>query len=362
MSDLFERISSAGYNTKGDICVIQTAFLGDLLLTVPLLRGLRIIFPKHRISLIVRDNLVSVLEDQGICDNILPFHKGSGTRALMQTIRESASTGNVPEILIFAQRSFRSGLAGWLAGVPNRIGHRYSGAWPFLTRQIPWRNTHEASRLYDLLRPLTARNMPDVQEMYYLEESAGCMAAAKKVLGDLQRKRYLVVAPGSVWDTKRWSAARYGRLITHFWQEYQMPSVLTGSKTEIPIATKVMAYSSPRPLNLAGFTDFEALKGVVSGASAFVSGDTGTAHIAAAYRIPQVTIFGPTIPAQGFYPLSPESVVVEEPCPCRPCGSHGPRRCPLEPVSKSGTREHRACMRNISVEKVFEALKVVIQK
>lgn len=344
---------------KQHFTILQTAFLGDLILTIPLLKCLRLFFRESHIHLVVRHGFKDVLEDQNLFDSISEHKKGSGTSALINSLKhpiQNTDTQMDNQTIILAQRSFRSGLAARLSGAQKIIGHRGSGAWPFLTRQVPFRDVHESERLLDLIRSAIGEKLPIAQDMFHMSVSQQSKESAASLLGELQEGRYLAVAPGSAWNTKRWPASRYGRLISAFWKEFKLPSVIVGSSDESRIAQKVMAYSSPRPLDLTGFTDFTALKGIIQGAKAFVSGDTGTAHIAAAFRIPQITIFGPTKPEQGFTPLSPEAVVVDYPCPCRPCGKHGSKRCPI-PYSKDKDYGNMACMKSISVEKIMNTLK-----
>jgi heptosyltransferase-2 len=95
------------------------------------------------------------------------------------------------------------------------------------------------------------------------------------------------------------------------------------------------------------------LAAALSACRVFITNDSGPMHIAAACDVPTVAIFCATTPALGFYPYSTDAVIVEKELPCRPCGSHGGRRCPL------GTED---CMRLIPAQRVFLAVKQLLER
>jgi len=83
----------------------------------------------------------------------------------------------------------------------------------------------------------------------------------------------------------------------------------------------------------------------------FVTNDSGPMHIAVARKVPTVAIFCATTPELGFYPYSADAIVIEKQLPCRPCTSHGGRRCPLT---------HENCIRQIRPQTVLTAVEELI--
>ena len=83
----------------------------------------------------------------------------------------------------------------------------------------------------------------------------------------------------------------------------------------------------------------------------FVTNDSGPMHIAVARQVPTAAIFCATTPDLGFYPYSSKAIVIQKPLACRPCTSHGGRRCPLV---------HEHCIRQISPRTVLAAVEKLL--
>jgi len=109
-------------------------------------------------------------------------------------------------------------------------------------------------------------------------------------------------------------------------------------------------YNGSSPLwNLAGKTNLDDMRRVVPKLSQIVSNDSSPIHLASAFNIPTLALFGPTVPTMGFSPLADgsHSMQTEEKLDCRPCSEHGPQQCPMG---------HFKCMKSLSPEIVFERM------
>ena len=156
------------------------------------------------------------------------------------------------------------------------------------------------------------------------------------------------INPGSIWPTKRWSVSRLracdsnpagtARLRRASFRGSRRPPSRVGSP-ETQRRTRQSTWSE----NIA----LAELPAAIGLCNVFITNDSGPMHIAAARNVPTVAIFCATTPSLGFYPYSDKAIVLEAAIPCRPCTSHGGRRCPL------GTED---CIRMIRPEHVVEAV------
>ena len=154
--------------------------------------------------------------------------------------------------------------------------------------------------------------------------------------------------------TKRWD--KYHQLLQHCLQDASLSKiqwVMTGESSEGAGWEHHQAMLSMYGIkNLIGKLTLSEYMRVCSNASVVVGNDSFSTHVASAYDVPCVSIFGSTVPEQGFSPLSTEHRVVQHAKhSCRPCGSHGHIQCP---------KTHFNCMKEIQVDSVIQAIKDVL--
>ena len=170
----------------------------------------------------------------------------------------------------------------------------------------------------------------------------------KQYSDTISQSRAVLLAPGSVWNTKRWTVDGYTQLAKDFiGKGYQVLLIGTKQEQEIcqHIAQKVKGVE-----NKAGQTSLSELYKLLRNAQILFCNDSGAMHLAAAANTPTVSVFGPTVLAQGFMPWNEHSIVVQQSLTCRPCGRHGSEKCPI------GTHE---CMKTIGAEKVLHSYEVL---
>ena len=119
--------------------------------------------------------------------------------------------------------------------------------------------------------------------------------------------------------------------------------VVVGAEEEADVGALVKEQAGPVAVDLTGALPIGQLLALVSGARLVLSNDSAVTHIAAGLGVPVVTVFGPTIPAQGYAPYTDRSRVAQTELACRPCGRHGSDSCPL------GTMD---CMKGVLVDDV----------
>ena len=337
--------------------VVQTAFLGDVILTVPLLDLLRHDPRISRTFIVAAPPGAGFLEEQGVADRVVTYDKrgrDAGVRGMARVIGELR--GLSADVALVPHRSFRSAFLSLAARARRRVGFDVSGGRLLLTERVSYpAGVHEVERVAALAETLGVV-LPDGRLPFALTVPEGQTEALAATLAgrgvDAGRSR-LVVAPGSRWATKQWLPERFARAARLLADELSADVVVVGTAEEADVGALVTKQAGSLAIDLTGELPLGQLLALVSGAGLVLSNDSAVTHVAAGFGRPIVTVFGPTVPAQGFAPYSDLSAVVETPLDCRPCGRHGSDHCPI------GTLE---CMKGVSVEDVVSRALDLVRK
>lgn len=322
--------------------VIQTAFLGDVVLTTGLLAALA---ERHGpVDVLVTPAAAPLVETHPAVAAVLEFDKRGRDRGwwgLRRIAGRLRSRGY--RRVYLPHRSLRSAALARMAGIPERVGFADApGAWLY-TRRVP-RSTagHEAERLLALAEP-----GPGVRAEIGLRLTDDDRAQAYAWLADRGiGDGFVALAPGSVWATKRWPAfPDLARLV-------RGRVVVIGGPEDAALADRIVDAAPDRVVSAAGRTPLRVSAALIERAAVLVSNDSAPLHLASAVGTPVVAIFGPTTPGLGFGPRGSAAIVERSDLSCRPCSAHGPARCPLG---------HHRCMREIPATAVHEAIAALIR-
>jgi len=325
--------------------VIQTAFLGDVVLTTPLLSALA---ARHGpVDVVTTPIAAPLLETHPAVRHVIPYDKRradrgwAGLRRLARRLRAERY-----ERAYLPHRSLRTAALALLARIPSRIG--FSGGWSFLyTEARPNPRTgvgagagggHETDRLLAL-----ADEPPGAYPPQLLPTTSDEQVAAALIDG-----AFVALAPGSIWGSKRWPY--YGELAARL--AVHLPVVVVGGPDDIGLGEEIVGAvgrSGGRggAVNACGKLTLRQSAALIKHAALLVTNDSAPLHLASAVGTPIVALFGPTITEFGFGPVRPGDVALGLDLQCRPCSSHGPPQCPLG---------HHRCMRDLTVEAVTRAI------
>lgn len=332
------RLRGSAARDSGDdrrAVVIQTAHLGDVVLTIPLLGALA---ARHGpVDVVTTPAAAPLLAHLPAVRQVIPFDKHGREQGPAGLLRLAARLrGERYQAAWLPHRSFRSGLLARLAGVPERIGYAGSpGRWCY-TRRLPWPPTGHVTARLAALAGATPVAPPWFPLTPAERDAAGRWLEARHIRG-----RFMVLAPGARWGTKRWPG--FPALAAAM----DLPIVVVGDGGDVSLAEAVVAAAPGRAVSGAGELDLRGLAAVLARSALIVSNDSLALHLAGGLGRPVLALFGPTVPAFGFGPLGPEGLVLEhQGLACRPCSPHGPERCPLG---------HHRCMRELAVPVVVAA-------
>ncbi len=328
--------------------VIQTSFLGDVVLTTPLLVQLA---NRGPVDVVTTPASAPLLANHPAVRTVIPYDKRGADRGLLglwflaRRLRAARY-----DVAFLAQGSGRSAALALLAGIPTRLGFSTSAGRLLYTKRVAYRDDlHHAARLLMLARPNGREPTPAE-----LRPSLAPGAREREAVDELLRaqgvgtgQRLVGVAPGSVWGTKRWPY--YAELARELSGDARV--VVLGSADDAPLAAAIVA-AVPDAVNATGRLSLLASAELIGRCATLVTNDSAPMHLASAMGTPTVALFGPTVPEFGFGPLAPRaSVVGHDTLPCRPCDRHGPQRCPLG---------HHDCMRQLPPALVAERARALL--
>jgi len=321
--------------------LIQTAFLGDVVLTTPLLA---VLAERHGpLDVVTTPAAAPLLETHPAVASVIRYDKRAADRGLVGVVRLARRLrGRGYERVYLPHRSWRSAALALLSGAPERVGFAGGPAAACYTRRVPRPATgHEVERLLALAGGSGTGAPPVRIELTADDRAAADAWLRERRIGD----GFVALAPGSIWGTKRWPG--YAELAAAL----DAPVVVVGGREDAPLAQAVAAAAAGRGHSAAGALGLRVSAALIARAAVLVTNDSAPLHLATATGTPVVAIFGPTVPAFGFGPRGARDRVVEHAAlECRPCSAHGPQVCPLA---------HHRCMKELSVESVAAAVAAV---
>ena len=322
------------------ILVIQTAFIGDVVLATALLQNLHAAYPEATIDILVRAGAQELFIHHPYIHQVHVWDKKKNKYQhlfqIIQTIRRIKY-----DVVINVQRYLATGIITVLSGAKKTIGfnknplsflfsevvaHQFGlGAGHETIYQgatIHATSIHETSRNHALLASLTTA--PVAKPALY--PSAAHFIAVQKY----QSAPYICMSPGSVWETKKMPAKNWIDLINAVPTNYTI--YLMGAPNETALCAEILSGSSREGVfNIAGELNLLEAAALIKGARLNYVNDSAPMHLASATNAPVAAIYCSTIPAFGYGPLSSVQFIVEtlEHLPCKPCGLHGKKLCPL---------------------------------
>jgi len=345
------------------VLVIQTAFLGDIVLTTPFLDALTKLWPAAELHIVTTSQGKDVLDGFPQVKIHVLEKKKLGKLESIARVLESLGSESF-DYVFSVHRSLRSLFLGRRVRAKKRIAFHsfWAKVLGYETVKYPpySEDFHYADKPMVLLQALGLDVKRGARPHLIVTDQDRADAVPK--LADLMTGKYIVMSPFSVWGTKMWFADRFAKLGAKLVERFRCPIVLVGNGNSLQIVTaqtiaeKISEHQENEPqrkvINLVNQTSIGQLKAVISGARLVIANDSAPIHIAAAFNVPTVAIFGPTVKKWGFFPLASKHVVVERAgLACRPCHIHGPQRCP---------QGHFRCMDEITVEDVASAVQTII--
>lgn len=313
--------------------------------------------PEARLVLACRPGLGEFFLETGLADEVIHVdkkNKDAASKALAELRSREWDT------VIAPHESVRTALMMWRLKARQKVSFwQWWNGFVYGKRVEKPKGFPDALRQLSLLTPLDSRlaemfaqdevqqlrNVSDKSDLVDYREPTIPEWASMKIMGLTPQGHRIFMAPGSTWNTKRWTARGYTEL-AKLLHARGAEVILVGSKAERDLCEEI-ASAAPGVVNRAGETSLKDLVQLLRTGKALITNDSGSMHAAAVSGLPTVAVFGPTTLDLGFRPWNNQAVVVQRNLDCRPCGKHGHDHCPLG---------HHHCMEKIEALQVLKAL------
>jgi ADP-heptose:LPS heptosyltransferase len=339
---------AGGYPTMnaspGKILIIQTAFIGDVVLATALVETIKNAFPETVVDFLLRKGNESLLHGHPLIRHVHVWDKNSGKYRnllkMLQIIRKEKY-----DKVINVQRFFASGFLTAFSKARETVGFDKNPLSRMFNIRIPHQinaqtHIHEIERNHQLIshfissKPLPPRLYPSDDDF--------------KAVSSYRSGRYITISPASVWFTKQFPAGKWSEFLKTVPNEVTV--YLLGGKSDRQFAEDIKnASQNNRVVNLAGQLSFLQSAALMQNARMNYVNDSAPLHFCSAMDAAVTAVYCSTVPAFGYGPLSARSFIVErrDPLYCRPCGLHGYRKCP---------QGHFKCANDISIAQLHDTL------
>ncbi len=326
------------------ILIIQTASLGDVILSTPLIEKLHYFYPEAKIDFLLKYGYQGILHLHPYIHHIIVWDKTEKKYHRLKELIEIVR-GNNYDLVVNVQRFASSGLITTLSGAKIKVGFSKNPLSIFFTKRIKHTiglkgSPHETHRNLKLIEQLTDKsNFPIV---LYPSKHDFAMVSQYKT------RKYITVSPGSLWFTKQFPQAKWINFLASI--ENDIVVYMLGSQKEKELCNRIISSSNhENSLNLSGKFSFLESCALMQNAAMNYVNDSAPMHMASAMNAPVAAIYCSTIPEFGFGPMSDNSHIIEtnKALNCRPCGLHGLKKCPTK---------HFNCAVTISNDQLLELI------
>ncbi|GKS64979.1 hypothetical protein YTPLAS72_22830 [Nitrospira sp.] len=333
-------------------------WIGDAVMCEPAIRGLRSLFPTAELTILAKPSIAELYTGCSGVDQVLVYDdQGSHVGIAGKWVLAGLLRRHHFDLAVLFQNAFEAAFLAWLAGIPRRYGYATDGRVFFLTQPVavprPESLVHQVEYYWNMLKPLGVTGDAPLPTLHVSTDEDRLVDDRLASAGIDSAHLMVGINPGSTYGSaKRWLPERFAEVTQRVVRQLEKEAgvgiavAILGGRGEESLGKNIASRLDCRSIVLSGTTTIRELMAVVKRCCLLVTNDTGPMHIAAAFGVPIVAVFGPT-DSRTTAPYGQEQAVVREPVDCAPCLL---RDCPID---------HR-CMTRISVDRVHEtALKQI---
>ncbi len=304
-------------NQYKNILIIRTDKIGDVVLTTPAIEAVRVNFPNAKITVLVSQNTVDLVDGNPYVDEVLVDNRRGRMKGvfnfwkLVQTIRSRKF-----DVAFIFHTKKRTNLICFLAGIPERIGYKDKNYGFLLTRGFEDRRhfgeKHEVEYCLDLLRK-TGMNFINPSIFLPIKPQAQQWAQQWVEANNPSKLKMVAIHPGASDLTKRWSAGRFVELINALVKEHNCCVLVIGGENVVELTREMSAQCSFPFFDLTGQTSIAQLASLLRLCDLLISNDSGPMHLGAAVGIYVIALFlrnQPGINPERWKPYGPKGFVL----------------------------------------------------
>ncbi len=332
------------------ILIAKLGALGDLVLAVPSFRMIRKRFPEAHLTLLADSRLIPLMERSPYLDELICFNRQDRRMPWRQILSISKKLRSASfDMSIDFQNNWQTHWLAFLARIPMRYGYRRGGTGYLLTHPVlSWdRQLAPVEHQFQVLKRAGVIHYDDQMELWTEpDQDAYFVRLFGKTSGFPPKPCVgFVLGASPKWATKQWPLEYFLKLAGRLVRELDCRVVLLGTQEDEPLARAFRDINSGSIIDITGKTTLAQLPSSVKQLDVIVTGDTAPLHIASAVGTKIVALFGPTEPKRHM-PPGVDHVVLVKRIPCQPCYR-----------GTCANQEKLKCLRSITVDEVFEAVK-----
>jgi heptosyltransferase-2 len=331
--------------------LVAPNWIGDAVMAQPLTDLIRQRYG-GRVDAVAAPHVAPVLRAMAAVDEVIEMPLVRGSLQLMDRWRLAVRLrANRYARCFVLPNNLKSALAPWLAGIPERIGHRGEARYGLINRMHAVGGGRDQLMVdfYGRLIAEPGQPAPDPMAEPRLHVAAGLLQQCREKFLHEGAEPLVAFAPGAEYGpAKRWPTRHFATLAARIHEQWPRARVLLlGAAKERDLATEIATMSGHRLLNLCGSTRLEEAMGLIALSDAVVTNDSGLMHVAAALQRPVVALFGSSDPRH-TPPLSSDARVLWLQLDCAPCFA---RACPLG---------HTDCLNRLTPAMTMQALQAAL--
>ncbi len=319
--------------------IIQTAFIGDVILATPIIEKLHKFYPDSQIDFLLRKGNENLLRNHPHVSNLLIWDKRKEKKKNMFRIIKLIRNKKY-DYVINLQRFASTGIITAFSKSKIKVGFNKNPFSFLFTRKIKHEignGKHEVERNLETIAEITDKSIFK-PKLYPTDDDY-------QIVSQYKMRPYICIAPTSVWFTKQFLAEKWVELINKTDLKYTI--YLIGGPDDKAACDKIISESNNQNVNnLCGKLSLLQTSALIANSTMNYVNDSAPMHMSSAMNAPTTAIFCSTVPEFGFGPLSENSKIIEteEKLDCRPCGLHGFKDCP---------KGHFKCATTIEIDKLI---------
>jgi len=334
---------------KKILVVVGFPGIGDLLVTIPVMRALKETFPEAKLSLSLlnKKNQLEVLKGNPYINKIIIFDKKGKRTEIFKSLgllREWKKEKF--DVIVLLHHARRYALLSWLAGAKIRLGYNTKG-WRFFLNNVykaePFK--HETENLLEVIKPLGVETNNMALELWLDEDE-------KRKIDDWLKRRnissFIIIHPAGGWWGRRWPKENYAGLADSLVRNFHLNVIFTGIASEKKEIEEIVGLMEEKAIIATDEFTVRELACLYKKALLFIGTDTGAMHIASAVNLPTLVMFGPQDPRR-WRANSKDSKIIYKHLDCSPC----PQKCRWK---------KNICMEKISTEEVIDVAGKMIEE
>jgi heptosyltransferase-2 len=328
------------------ILVRTTNWIGDAVMTTPALRAVRETFPDAHIVVVANPLVAQLFVYHPDCNEVMVFDKNGEHAGLLGFLRFVARLRREKfDCAILFQNAVEAAIMAFLAGIPRRAGYVTDGRRMLLTHPVALadeeRALHHTDYYLHMLAECGVTTTAKQQRLALRDEEV------QWAVQHMPQGRFAVINPGAAYGSaKRWIPERFAAVADELVVRYGLSIILSGGPAESEVGRDIAKAMRQPQQNFIGRTNVRQMMALLAASSLMITNDSGPMHVAAAFGVPMVAIFGPTDHTTTS-PWGTRAQIVRHAVECSPCLL---RQCPID---------HR-CMQRVTVDDVLSAAAEVL--